>query len=67
MATHFHRTWPFVFGLAFLFASTTAGAAVPVTVAIQGSLMSDSGGPVSDGGYLVTFGLYASKASPKAS
>ena len=39
----------------------TAVAGVPASIALEGSLLTAAGGPVSDGPYTLTFALYASK------
>ncbi len=46
--------------------AVAASAAVPVTVSIEGRLLTAAGGPVSDGDYAVTFALYASKDAKAA-
>ncbi len=43
-----------------------AHAAVPQTVHLEGTLLSNGGGPVADGNYTVTFSLYAAKTAGSA-
>ena len=45
--------------VALTIAPDQAAAAVPDTIAVQGALLATGGGAVSDGGYDVTFALYA--------
>jgi len=44
---------------ALTFVAAAAGAAVPATVAIEGRLLTQAGGPVADGDYKITFRLFA--------
>ena len=44
----------------FAFSATATLAAVPQTVAIEGRLLTQAGGPVTDGAYKLTFRLYVS-------
>ena len=46
--------------------TSTALAAVPATIQIEGALTSKGGGPVADGDYDVTFSLYAAKTGGAA-
>ena len=52
--------------LALLAVPAVVSAAVPVTVQVQGALLNNSGGPGSDGAYLLTFSLYHGKDAKTA-
>ena len=45
---------------------TSASAAVPVTIAVEGQLLSSGGAAAVDGSYTLTFALYATTSSTKA-